>query len=152
MPTDQILFDSEIERIARRLNSKTRRRRQLAKERRERERGSTSNLPTTPILTPLMAEQEPPPPRVPCINIPRRHAQFARNANNGRNSEMKIEILQLLYANPFTGLDHEYSYTHLTKFYEIVGIIGAPKADEEQLFKRLFPHSLIGKVKEWYLD
>lgn len=56
-----------------------------------------------------------------------------------------------MYANPFTWIDHEYTYTHLTKFYEIVGIIGAPEADEEQVFKRLFPHSLIRKAKEWYI-
>lgn len=65
---------------------------------------------------------------------------------------MKTRILQLLYEKPFTGLDHEDPYTHLTKFFEISGTIGAPKVDEEQFFKRLFPHCLIGKAKEWYLD
>ena len=88
------------------------------------------------------------PPRGPCINSPGRNAQFARIANNGRHAGMKIGILQLFYANPFTGLDHEDLYTHLTKFYEIVGTIGAPKAEEEQVFKRLFPYSLNGKAKE----
>ena len=58
----------------------------------------------------------------------------------------------MLYHNPFTGLDHEDPYTHLKKFYEIAGAIGAPKEDEEQMFKRLFPYSLIGKAKDWYLD
>lgn len=59
---------------------------------------------------------------------------------------MKIELLQILYANPFTGLDHEDPYTHLTKFYEILGTLKAPKAEEEQVFMRLFPHLLIGKT------
>src|SRR4051812_45806304 len=68
------------------------------------------------------------------------------------NSEMKTGILQLLYASPFAGLDHEDPYTHLTKFYEIAGAVGAPEREEEQVFKRLFPHSLIGKAKDWYLD
>lgn len=63
---------------------------------------------------------------------------------------MKIGLLQILYENPFIGLDHEDPYTHLTKFYEIVGTLGSP--EEEQVFMRLFPHSLIGKAKEWYLD
>lgn len=65
---------------------------------------------------------------------------------------MKSRLLQILYVNPFTGLDHEESYTHLTKFYEIVGTLGAHEAEEEKVFMRLFPHSLIGKAKEWYLD
>ena len=65
---------------------------------------------------------------------------------------MKTGILQLLYHNPFTKLDHEDPYTYLTKFYEIAGAIGAPEEDEEQMFKILFPYSLIGKDKDWYLD
>ncbi|XP_058761462.1 uncharacterized protein LOC131634855 [Vicia villosa] len=49
-------------------------------------------------------------------------------------------------------MDHEDPFTHLTKFYEIAGSTGVNEAGEETLFKRLFPHSLIGKAKEWYLD
>lgn len=30
--------------------------------------------------------------------------------------------------------------------------LGAPEAKEKALFIRLFPYSLIGKFKEWYLD
>lgn len=60
---------------------------------------------------------------------------------------MKIVLLQILYANPFTGLDHEDPYTHLTKFYEIVGTTKAPESKEEQVFKRLSPHSLIRNQK-----
>ncbi|XP_058732944.1 uncharacterized protein LOC131604530 [Vicia villosa] len=52
-------------------------------------------------------------------NSPRRTAQFARNAQGGANTEMKTGILQLVYANPFTGMDHEDPFAHLTKFYEI---------------------------------
>ncbi|XP_058766160.1 uncharacterized protein LOC131639706 [Vicia villosa] len=85
-------------------------------------------------------------------NSPRRTAQFARNAQGGENTEMKTGILQLVYANPFTRMDHEDPFAHLTKFYEIAGSTGVDAANEESLFKRLFPHSLIGKAKEWYLD
>ncbi|XP_058732758.1 uncharacterized protein LOC131604330 [Vicia villosa] len=92
------------------------------------------------------------PPRGPFVNTPRSNAQFDRDQNNGRKSEMKTGLLQLLYQNPFTGLDHENPFTHLTKFYEIGGTIAALEAEEEQVFKRLFPYSLIGKAKEWYLD
>src|SRR3954465_6061383 len=65
---------------------------------------------------------------------------------------MKTGILQLVYASPFTGMDHEDPFAHLTKFYEIAGSTGVDAANEESLFKRLFPHSLVGKSKEWYLD
>ena len=73
------------------------------------------------------------PPRGPSTNSPRLNDQFARNVDQ-RHLEMKTGILQLLYHNPFTGLDHKDPYTHLTKFYEIAGTIGAPKEDEEQMF------------------
>src|SRR4051812_19554337 len=121
VPADQLLFDPEIERTARRLNNKTRRRK-LAKERRLAQEATTSSA--SQVIEEEMAghgEQDPPPPpppppRAPCANSPRRAAQFARNDNNARNSEMKTGILQLLYASPFAGLDHEDPYTHLTKF------------------------------------
>lgn len=153
IPADQLLFDPEIERTARRPNGKTRRRRQLAKGRREREGNLVGTSSTTPIFAPVMEDSPPSEPlRGPCTNSPRRNAHFSKIANNGRHSEMKTGILQLLYENPFTGLDHEDPYTHLTKFYEIIDATKAPEAEEKQVFKRLFPHSLIRKAKEWYLD
>src|SRR4051812_49138503 len=100
-------------------------------------------------------EGDPPPPPQPKIdpwaNRPRRAAQCTRNDNNARNSEMKNNILQLLNASTFSGLDLEDPYTHLTKFYEIVGAVGVPEREEEQVFKSLFPYSLIGNAKDWYL-
>lgn len=64
---------------------------------------------------------------------------------------MKTRLLQILYANPFTSLDHENLYTHLNKFYEIAGTLGASEAEEEQVFMRLFLHSLIRKRKSGIL-
>ncbi|XP_058759422.1 uncharacterized protein LOC131632709 [Vicia villosa] len=93
------------------------------------------------------------PPRGPCVNSPRLNAQFARDKNNGRNFEMKTGLLQLLYQNPFTGLDHEDPFTHLTKFYEIARTISAPAAEEEQneleekFLDRLFPHNRFMEAK-----
>jgi len=65
---------------------------------------------------------------------------------------MKTRILQILYANPFVGLDHEDPFHHLTRFYELAGTLRAAEEEEEVVFMILFPHSLIGKSKEWYLD
>src|ERR1051325_2480025 len=150
IPVDQLLFDPEIERTARRLNSSAKRRKRLARQRQERGESYTSSTP--PVLGEvIMADQPPPPPRGPCANRPRHTAQFARQANV-RFTEMKTGLLQLLYANPFHGHDHEDPYTHLTKFYEIADVARAPEAEEEQYFQRLFPHSLVGKAKDWYLD
>ena len=123
IPDDQLLFDPEIERTVRRLNSKTRRRRQLAKQRREQ--GESSNI------IPTMAAQ--PPVSAPCANSPRHTAQFARN--QGRQAEMKTGILSLMYQNPFTGMDHEDQFAHLTKFYEIAVEAGADEQQELNLFK-----------------
>src|ERR1044072_4553178 len=152
VPVDQLLFDPEIKRTARRLNSSAKRRKRLARQRQERGESSTSSTP--PVLGEvIMADQPPPPPppRGPCVNSPHHTAQFACQAN-ARFTEMKTGLLQILYANPFHGHDHEDPYTHLTKFYEIAGAARAPEDQEEQYFQRLFPHSLVGKAKDWYLD
>ena len=60
--------------------------------------------------------------------------------------------LNLLYGSPFTGRDHEDPFAFLTKFYEIALAAGVDQAQELPLFKRLFPHALLGKAKDWYLD
>jgi hypothetical protein len=65
---------------------------------------------------------------------------------------MKTGLLQLLYANPSAGLPHEDPYNHLVMFYEIAGSLGTTAAEEEAVFMRMFPHSLIGQAKDWYLD
>lgn len=54
--------------------------------------------------------------------------------------------------NPFSGLDHEKLYKHLTKSYGIAGMVGVQKSEEETLFLWLFLYSLISKVNECYLD
>ena len=65
---------------------------------------------------------------------------------------MKLGTIQLVTHHPFSGLDHEDPYKHLTTFYGLAGTLGASADEEENVFARLFPHSLIGKAKEWYLD
>src|ERR1051325_6720858 len=98
---DQFLFDPEIERTTRRLNSSAKRRKRLPRQRQARGESSTSSTP--PVLGEvIMADQPPPPPRGPCVNSPHHTAQFARLAN-ARFMEMKTGLLQLLYANPFHG-------------------------------------------------
>lgn len=71
----------------------------------------------------------------PYASSPRRLARLTNNPAT-RQTEMKIGLLQIIYANPFAGLDHEDPYTHLTKFYELVGMLGAPEAEEDADFMR----------------
>lgn len=64
----------------------------------------------------------------PCASSPR---QLARLTNNPatRRTEMKTGLLQIIYANPFAGLDRANPYTHLTMIYELDGTLGAPEAE-----------------------
>lgn len=133
-----IPFDLEIKRTTRKNKRCTKKQKQLTKQ-----KESISVLSTTPI-TENMADET---VNGPCASSPRRLARLTNNPAT-RRTEMKIGLLQIIYANPFTGLDHEYPYTHLTKFYELVGMLGAPEVEEEADFMRLFPHSLIGKAED----
>ncbi|KAK2361118.1 hypothetical protein QL285_086309 [Trifolium repens] len=153
-PVEDLLFDPEIEKTARKNNSKNKRKKKQAKQRQQQEGTSVSISSTSSIAEEIMTEQVDPPEgnAMPCHNSPRRLAHLARPRAGARQTEMKTGYLQLLYANPFAGLPHEDPYNHLVKFYEIAGSLGATEAEEESVFQRGFPHSLIGKAKEWYLD
>lgn len=82
-----------------------------------------------------------------CHNSPKRLTHIARPQVNIRQMEMKTWLLQILYAKVFAWLNHKNPYTHLTKFYEISGSLGALENEEEAILLRLFPNSLIGKTK-----
>ena len=145
VPEDELLFDPEIERTAKRLNSRTRRRRQQARQRQEQ--GESSSTTHPPPFIPIMDQPpQPPPMSIPCFNSPRNTAQFANHT--GRQAEMKTGTLNLLYGSPFTVMDHEDPFAFLTKFYEIALAAGVDQAQELPLFKILFPHALLGKAKD----
>src|SRR3954471_19540778 len=55
------------------------------------------------------------------------HCNIVAYVNKKSVHRVTTGLLQLLYQNPFTGADHEDPFTHLTKFYEIAGTIGAPE-------------------------
>ncbi|GAU37821.1 hypothetical protein TSUD_276390 [Trifolium subterraneum] len=158
VPAVNLLFDPEIERMARRNNSRTRKKKQLAKQKEQQEGSSVSISSTSPIAEEIMADIPQAQPEgngggpMSCHNSPRRLAHLARPQRGARQTEMKTGFPQLLYANPFASLPHEDPYNHLVKFYEIAGSLGATEAEEESVFQRRFPHSLIEKAKDWYLD
>lgn len=86
--------------------------------------------------------------RMPCHHSPQRLAHMARTSTYVRETEMKIGLLQIIYVNRFAGLDQEDPYTHLTKFYELASTLGTSEVEEEVVFMRLFPHSMICKAKD----
>lgn len=49
-----------------------------------------------------------------------------------------MRLLQILYANSFVRLDNEDPYTHLLKFYQISGTLGALENKEEAEFLIFF--------------
>src|ERR1044072_3599857 len=94
---EELLFDPEIERTVRRINSKTRKRRQLAKLREEQEASSSSNNQQT------MAEEEEVvnnDTNIGFVNFtPRNMTRIGRVAGNDeRPPEVKSGLVQLMYA------------------------------------------------------
>src|SRR3954463_2059607 len=105
VPSDQLLFDPEIERTARRLNSKARRRANIARARDNATATSSQQLETIDesqeglFFHELFAEEEQEviiQPTVvnwdatgPLANSPSLNPQFVRPAANGRTSELK---------------------------------------------------------------
>src|ERR1044072_6606287 len=147
---EELLFDPEIERTVRRINSKTRKRRQLAKLREEQEASSSSNNQQTMVEEEEVVNND---TNIGFVNFtPRNMTRIGRTAGDERPPEVKSGLVQLMYANPFAGLDHENPYTHLTKCYELCGTAGLTHAEEEAVFLRLFPLTLIGQATDWFLD
>ncbi|GAU33300.1 hypothetical protein TSUD_279780 [Trifolium subterraneum] len=122
VPADQLLFDPKIERTARKNNSQKKKRKQLAKQKKLQEGTSVS----IPSISPIFEE---------VMEIPEQEANNGGGAMPCHNS-----------------LPHQDPYNHLVKFYEISGSLGTTVAEEEAVFMRMFPHSLIGQAKDWYLD
>jgi hypothetical protein len=163
---EQLQFDPEIEKTARRNNALARERKRLARLAQE---GTSCSIPSPSgsVHSESSGESPPPSPKsetmvdmehqdeepksaLPSWVSPRRLARLG-NPNN-KQVEMKASTIHLVTQNPFTGLDHEDSYKHLTTFYGIAGTLGLKEDEDEVMFTRLFPHSLIGKAKEWHLD
>ena len=63
--------------------------------------------------------------------------------------ELKPTLLTLICSHPFSGMDHEDSYTHLSTFMELCSTIGAANKDAEAVYLRAFLFSLTGMAKVW---
>jgi len=159
-PEEQLLFDPEIEKTACRNNSKTKEEKRLA--RLALQEGTFSPIPSSspqssPPSSPrservvvMELEDGEPQNALPCWVSPIRLDRLGNQ--NIKQVEMKSGTIQLVTQHPFSSLQHEDPYKHLTTLYGIAGTLGMKEDEEEAMFTRLFPHSLIGKAKEWYLD
>src|SRR3954470_13394620 len=125
---EQLLFDPEIERTIRKNKKQTKK--QKSKQKRK---GAFTSTSSSDLSKETMAEVI----NGPCESSPRRFAHLTNNPA-ARRAKMKAGLLQVIYGIPFAGLDHEDPYTHLTRFYKIAGTLGAPEAEEEVVFMRLF--------------
>jgi len=155
---EELEYDPEIERTARRNNSKKKKEQDLDKQK-QQEGTSTVILSLNTIPKDTMAGIGQNPPEgnqnqnqsvMPCWTSPRRLAHLGKDKE--KQVELKSGTIQLVSNHPFAGLDHEDPYQHLSMFYALANSLGASEADEEAGFVRLFQHSLIGKAREWYLD
>lgn len=157
VPAKDLRYDPEIERTARKNNSRTRREKRQA---RQAQQEGTSNF--NPSLTTILEEEtmagnennqnvpEGNQSVMPCWTSPRRLAHLGKEKE--KQVELKSGTIQLVSNHPFAGLDHEDPYQHLSVFYALANSLGASEDEEEAGFLRLFQHSLIGKAREWYLD
>ena len=66
------------------------------------------------------------------------------------NFELKSSLINIVQASPFCGKPNEDANAHLQNFLELCNtvVIRGVAADVVKL--RLFPFSLLGKVKQWF--
>ena len=150
VPKDQLEFDPEIEKTARKNQSKKRE----EKKKQGQAKGESSNTLNSHNQTEFqMAENRQNPPRRTlgdyAMQQGPRHFSSIAIPPATKSLEMKPTFLSLINTHQFTGMDHEDPYTHLSTFYELVGTMGFEENDIESVYLRLFPFSLAGKAKEW---
>ena len=148
---DQLVFDAEIEKTARRNRGRKRReQREPNQEQQTADSAATAAQNTEEIN---MADQGGNPPRRVLgdyvVQQGPRHFSSIAIPNTIKAVEMKPAFLTLISSHQFTGLDHEDPYAHLSTFYELTGTMGFEDEDLEAIYLRLFPFSLEGKAKEW---
>ncbi|KAK8469592.1 hypothetical protein PHAVU_005G111650 [Phaseolus vulgaris] len=144
VPEDQLEFDPEIEKTARKNQS---RKREEKKKQRQAKGESSNNLNSQNQTEFQMVENRENPPRRTLGDYvmqqgPRHFSSIAIPPAT-KSLEMKPAFLNLISTH------HEDPYTHLSTFYELVGTMGFEENDIESVYLRLFPFSLAGKSKEW---
>ena len=73
------------------------------------------------------------------------------NLNLGNATfELKPALINMVQANPFCGKPHEDANDHLQHFLEVCNSFTIKNVMADAIRLRLFPFSLLGKVKQWF--
>ncbi|GKE76782.1 reverse transcriptase domain-containing protein [Tanacetum coccineum] len=69
---------------------------------------------------------------------------------NADHFEIKTNLLQLVQANPFHGLENENPHAHINSFKRITSTVRSRNVPNDVIKLMLFPYSLEGAAKTWY--
>ncbi|XP_052723795.1 uncharacterized protein LOC108322652 [Vigna angularis] len=151
--SENLLFDSEIERTARRNNSR-RRRENRKKEARESSLSSNACFSSDQEGKKMEENGENEQRRrtledYASVTVPISFNSIAKPVIIAANMEMKPALIHLVQSNQFSGLSHENPYDHLTTFNEYCNTVKMLNVSEEAIRLSLFPFSLAGNAKKW---
>ncbi|GJV55006.1 reverse transcriptase domain-containing protein [Tanacetum coccineum] len=69
---------------------------------------------------------------------------------NADHFEIKTNLLQLVQANPFHGLENENPHAHINSFKRIISTLQFRNVPNDVIKLMMFPYSLEGATKTWY--
>ncbi|GJW91443.1 reverse transcriptase domain-containing protein [Tanacetum coccineum] len=69
---------------------------------------------------------------------------------NADHFEIKTNLLQLVQANPFQGLENENPHAHINSFKRITSTLRFRNVPNDVIKLMMFPYSLEGAAKTWY--
>ncbi|GKB47123.1 reverse transcriptase domain-containing protein, partial [Tanacetum coccineum] len=69
---------------------------------------------------------------------------------NADHFEIKTNLLQLVQANPFHGLERENPHAHINSFKRITSTLRFRDAPNDVIKLMMFPYSLEGNARLWY--
>ncbi|GJZ60587.1 reverse transcriptase domain-containing protein [Tanacetum coccineum] len=69
---------------------------------------------------------------------------------NADHFEIKMNLLQLVQANPFHGLENENPHAHNNSFKRITSTLRFRNVPNDVIKQMMFPYSLEGAAKTWY--
>ncbi|GJW46471.1 hypothetical protein Tco_0078117 [Tanacetum coccineum] len=73
-------------------------------------------------------------------------------SNNDLDIKLIKELLIELKSNAYHGMFDEDIVDHITKVLEILDLIKTPNVDIDRLRTKVFPLSLAGDAKQWWID
>jgi hypothetical protein len=66
------------------------------------------------------------------------------------NFELKLTLINMVQANPFSGKPNEDANAHLQHFLEVCRTFTIHGVTDDAIRHCLFPFSLLGKAKQWF--